>query len=109
MSNPHRFSDKVAFVTGAASGIGRATAVAFGSEGARVAILDLSENDLSETAEAVRNAGAEVLTIACDVSKPEQVEAVNRRPKRTPYRRPKGTPFVERRDGYDGRFALVAA
>jgi len=35
--------------------------------------------------------------------------SVNRRPKRTPYRRPKGTPFVERRDGYDGRFALVAA
>ena len=30
--------------------------------------------------------------------------AVNRRPKRTPYRRAKGTPFVEQRDGYDGRF-----
>ena len=29
---------------------------------------------------------------------------VNRRPKRTPYRRAKGTPFVEQRDGYDGRF-----
>ena len=75
MSNPHRFSDKVAFVTGAASGIGRATAVAFATEGARVAILDLTEKALSETAEAVRNAGAQVLTIACDVSKPEQVEA----------------------------------
>ncbi|MEP9404112.1 hypothetical protein [Sphingomonas sp. VNH70] len=31
------------------------------------------------------------------------IEAVNRRPKRTPYRRAKGTPFVEQRDGYDGR------
>ena len=78
MSNPHRFSDKVAFVTGAASGIGRATAVAFATEGARVAILDLTEKALSETAEAVRNAGAQVLTIACDVSKPEQVEAAIR-------------------------------
>ena len=78
MSNPHRFSDKVAFVTGAASGIGRATAVAFATEGARVAILDLTENALSETADAVRNAGAQVLTIACDVSKPEQVEAAIR-------------------------------
>ena len=29
-------------------------------------------------------------------------KGVNRRPKRTPYRRPKGTPFVEQRDGYDG-------
>jgi NAD(P)-dependent dehydrogenase (short-subunit alcohol dehydrogenase family) len=78
VSNPHRFSDKVAFVTGAASGIGRATAVAFATEGARVAILDLTEKALSETAEAVRNAGAQVLTIACDVSKPEQVEAAIR-------------------------------
>jgi len=76
--NPHRFSDKVAFVTGAASGIGRATAVAFATEGARVAILDLTENALSETADAVRNAGAQVLTIACDVSKPKQVEAAIR-------------------------------
>lgn len=70
MTNPHRFYNKVAFVTGAASGIGRATAVAFATEGARVAILDLTENALSETAEAVRNAGAQVLTIACDVSNP---------------------------------------
>jgi hypothetical protein len=31
-------------------------------------------------------------------------QTVNRRPKRTPYRRAKGTPFVEQRDGYDGRF-----
>ena len=30
-------------------------------------------------------------------------KSVNRRPKRTPYRRAKGTPFVEQRDGYDGR------
>jgi NAD(P)-dependent dehydrogenase (short-subunit alcohol dehydrogenase family) len=78
MSNAHRFSDKVAFVTGAASGIGRATAVAFATEGARVAILDLTEDALAETADAVRNAGAEVLVIACDVSKPEQVEVAIR-------------------------------
>ena len=75
MSNAHRFSDKVAFVTGAASGIGRATAVAFATEGARVAILDLTGDALAETADAVRNAGAEALVIACDVSQPEQVEA----------------------------------
>jgi len=75
MTNPHRFSGKVAFVTGAASGIGRATAVAFATEGAQVAILDLTENALSETADAVRNAGVQVLVLACDVSKPDQVEA----------------------------------
>ena len=75
MPNIHRFAGKVAFVTGAASGIGRATAIAFAAEGARVAVLDRTEEVLRETAAAVRNAGGEVLVIACDVSQPEQVEA----------------------------------
>ena len=75
MSNSRRFIGKVAFVTGAASGIGRATAVAFAAEGARVAILDRTETALRETAHAVGEAGGEVLTLACDVSKPEEVEA----------------------------------
>lgn len=75
MSSFHRFTGKVAFVTGAASGIGRATAVAFAAEGARVAILDRTEDALHETADTVRNAGGEVLTLACDVSRPEEVEA----------------------------------
>ena len=75
MSHNRRFSGKVAFVTGAASGIGRATAVAFATEGARVAILDHTEDALSDTADAVRKAGAEVLVIACDVSEPDQVQS----------------------------------
>ena len=75
MPDRHRFTDKVAFVTGAASGIGRATAVAFAAEGARLAILDRSEAALQDTAAAVRAAGAEVLAIACDIAEPAQVEA----------------------------------
>ena len=75
MARPDRFTGKVAFVTGAASGIGRATAVAFAAEGARVAILDRTADALKETGEAVKDAGGEVLAIACDVSVPEQVEA----------------------------------
>ena len=75
MSYSNRFNGKVAFVTGAASGIGRATAIAFAAEGARVAILDLTDDALRDTADAIQNAGGEVLVIACDVSKPEQVEA----------------------------------
>jgi NAD(P)-dependent dehydrogenase (short-subunit alcohol dehydrogenase family) len=75
MSISRRFTGKVAFVTGAASGIGRAAAVAFAAEGARAAILDRTEAALHETADAVRNAGGEVLTLACDVSRPEEVEA----------------------------------
>lgn len=75
MSRPDRFTGKVAFVTGAASGIGRAAAVAFAAEGAHVAILDRSEDALQQTAEAVRSAGGEVLAIACDVSSPDQVKS----------------------------------
>src|SRR3954466_13326801 len=75
MARPDRFTGKVALVTGAASGIGRATALAFAAEGARVAILDRTAVALRETEAAVKDAGGEVLAIACDVSIPEQVEA----------------------------------
>ena len=53
----------------------RATAVAIAAEGAHVAILDRTETALQDTAKAVGKAGGKVLTIACDVSKPEKVEA----------------------------------
>lgn len=46
MPNSDRFTDKVAFVAGAASGIGCGTPVAFAGEGARVAILDLTDKAL---------------------------------------------------------------
>ena len=75
MTKTHRFTGKVAFVTGAASGIGRATAVAFAAEGARVAILDRTEAALHATADAIRETGGDVLVIAGDVSQPQQVEA----------------------------------
>ena len=75
MARPDRFPGKVAFITGAASGIGRATALAFAAEGARVAILDRTADVLKETGEAVKDAGGEVLAIAGDVSVPEQVKA----------------------------------
>ncbi|MDX6806926.1 glucose 1-dehydrogenase [Terrihabitans rhizophilus] len=74
MSDTQRFTGKVAFITGAASGIGRATAMAFATEGARLSILDRTEDPLRETADAVRRAGGEVLIVACDVSQPDEVE-----------------------------------
>lgn len=78
MSKPDRFAGKVAFVTGAAGGIGRAAAVAFAAEGARVAILDRTEEALKETETAGKGLGGEMMVIACDVSSPEQVEAAVR-------------------------------
>jgi len=74
MSHFNRFNGKVAFITRVGSGIGRATAVAFAAEGACVAILDRTEDALRDTADAIRSADGHVLPIACDVSKPEQVE-----------------------------------
>ena len=71
-----RFTDKVAIVTGAASGIGLAAAKRLGSEGARVVIADLDEDKARDAAAAVTQAGApEALPSRCDVSKEEQVQA----------------------------------
>jgi NAD(P)-dependent dehydrogenase (short-subunit alcohol dehydrogenase family) len=74
MARNDRFTNKVVFITGAASGIGRAAALAFAAEGARVAILDRSEEELEKVKSSVESAGGEVLTVVCDVSSPDQVE-----------------------------------
>ncbi len=70
-----RFRGKVAIVTGAASGIGRATAVRFAQEGARLTICDVNLDGLVETARLIEEAGAEVLSQRVDVRRQEEVEA----------------------------------
>lgn len=70
-----RFEDKVALVTGAASGIGRATAERLGAEGARVFCVDVQAAALEETAKLVAEAGSEAAVRVCDVSDEEQVPA----------------------------------
>ncbi len=67
------FADKVVVVTGAASGIGRATALGFSRQGARVALCDQNAAGLAETAAAVRNAGGEALQHELDITNQEQV------------------------------------
>src|SRR4051794_18376353 len=74
MARNDRFTDKVVFITGAASGIGRAAALAFAAEGAHVAILDRSADALQTVQASIADAGSQVLGIPCDVSSPEQVE-----------------------------------
>ena len=61
-------AEKRVLVTGAASGIGRATAEAFARRGAALACLDLDESKLAETVESVEKAGASGVAVHCDVS-----------------------------------------
>jgi NAD(P)-dependent dehydrogenase (short-subunit alcohol dehydrogenase family) len=64
-----RFTGKVAVITGAGGGIGRATAVRFASEGARVVATDVQREALEETAALVGAADGEVLSVVADVSR----------------------------------------
>jgi len=66
---------KVAFVTGAANGIGRAAALAFAREGAGVAVADVSEQGNQETARMIEEAGGRALAVRCDVTREEDVKA----------------------------------
>ena len=69
-----RLKDKIAFITGAASGIGRATAIRFAQEGAIVFITDMQQDGLEETAALVKKAGGQVTALVSDVSSEEQVK-----------------------------------
>src|SRR4051794_18093914 len=75
MAKNGSFAGKVAFVTGAASGIRRATALAFAREGASVAIADISERGNRETARLIEDADGRALALRCDVTRSEDVTA----------------------------------
>ncbi|MEW2064452.1 3-oxoacyl-ACP reductase FabG [Streptomyces sp. NPDC007002] len=66
---------RVAIVTGAARGIGAATAVRLAAEGRAVAVLDLDESACKDTVEKITAAGGTALAVGCDVSDAGQVEA----------------------------------
>ena len=70
-----RFTGKVVLITGAASGLGRAAALAVAGEGARLALVDLDESGLAETSTAVSGVApeAEVLRVTADVRSEDDV------------------------------------
>src|SRR5690349_6269839 len=74
-STDHKeFAGKVAFVTGAGSGIGRATAVAFAAAGAAVVVADVSEQGNRETGRLIEDQGGRVLAVRCDVTSGHDVK-----------------------------------
>lgn len=68
--------NKVALITGAAAGIGRATAHEFSKQGARVVISDVDKKGLEETAKIIREDGGDVLALPADVSKTKDVKTM---------------------------------
>ncbi|BDX20339.1 SDR family oxidoreductase [Halopseudomonas aestusnigri] len=70
------FSGKVVLITGAAAGIGKATAEAFAAAGARVIASDIDAEQGEATAQAIRAAGGDARFVACNVADAEQVKAL---------------------------------
>ena len=71
------FDTKVVIVTGAASGLGRATAFAFAAEGARLVLADVDVAGLGATSAKVKEMGGQAITVATDLSDAAACSALN--------------------------------
>ncbi|UQZ35184.1 3-oxoacyl-[acyl-carrier-protein] reductase [Paenibacillus sp. PK3_47] len=69
-----RLKDKIAVVTGGASGIGKATAIRFAQHGAKVYLIDRTPEEAAQTKQEIESIGGAAAVIECDVSRAEQVE-----------------------------------
>ncbi len=69
-----KFEGKIAVVTGGASGLGRATALSFAKQGAKVALLDIDAKLAETVAKDIRQSGGQAVAVPCDVTNQAQVE-----------------------------------
>jgi NAD(P)-dependent dehydrogenase (short-subunit alcohol dehydrogenase family) len=65
---------KVAFITGASSGIGKAAAIKLAHEGAKIALIDIKEENAQEVKDIIEGNGGSAIIFECDISKSEEVE-----------------------------------
>lgn len=66
--------NRVAFITGAASGIGKGTALRFAQEGAKIGLADMDDEEGAKVVKAIEKAGGKAVFVHCDVADPEQVK-----------------------------------
>jgi len=71
-----RLKNKVALITGGASGIGKASCLRFAQEGAKVVVVDLKKEAAQKTVDEIKKAGGEAAAVAADVSKSKDAEAM---------------------------------
>jgi NAD(P)-dependent dehydrogenase (short-subunit alcohol dehydrogenase family) len=69
-----RFDGKVAFITGASSGIGKATALLMAQEGAKIAALGLDPDETNQTVNEIKGKGGDAIPVIADISQPEQMQ-----------------------------------
>jgi len=70
-----RLQNRVALITGAGQGIGRAIALRFAQEGAKVAVVDIRADSIQSVVDEIQAAGGEALAVPCDVTQRDQVAA----------------------------------
>lgn len=74
MLNNHNLKDKVAIITGAGSGLGRAAAFRLVSEGVKVCLLDINSAHVNKVKEQIEEDGGKALAKECDINSPQQIK-----------------------------------